>query len=263
MMTTDRFAPVDNLVRVRYDVGTIGLRASVDGGTGRTLFGHFAVFNQWTRIESWFEGTFLERIAKGAFKRTMKERADQIRVLYEHGRDPTVGNKPLAIPEIMREDAEGAYGQGELFKASYVDDLIPAIAGGQMGQSFRFSVVAESYVEPKKVSDYNPEKLPERTITDVDLYEWGPCPFPAYVGATAGVRSGTDQFLESFMNDPAFVARFTERGGIKIVEKILASLPADGRTQAASKVPADGGSQHAHSIGMSPTLARARLALLG
>jgi len=38
-------------------------------------------------------------------------------------------------------------------------------------------------------SDYNPDALPERTIHEVELFEFGPVTFPAYAGATAGVRS--------------------------------------------------------------------------
>ncbi len=255
-------APVDNLVRARYDTGAIGLRAEGDGATGRTLFGHFAVFDRWTEIDSWYEGRFMERLKRGAFKRTIKERASQIRVLYEHGRDPSIGNKPLAVPEIMREDADGCYGEGELFEASYVNDLIPALAAGQMGQSFRFRVAGESWAEPKKASDHNPNMLPERTITDVDLYEWGPCPFPAYADASAGVRSGTDQFIESLLSDPAFLLRFSERVGPNVAGRVLASLPADGRSQAPASESTDGDDPAARSdADLAVAIARARFAL--
>jgi HK97 family phage prohead protease len=254
-------APVDNLVRARYDTGAIELRAAGDGGTGRTLNGYFAVFDRWTEIDSWYEGRFLERLKRGAFKRTIKERASQIRVLYEHGRDPSIGNKPLAVPEIMREDAEGCYGQGELFEASYVDDLIPALSAGQMGSSFRFRVVGEQWVEPKKATDSNPAMLPERTITDVDLYEWGPCPFPAYADATAGVRSGTDAFVESLLADPAFLLRFSERVGPNVAAHVLAQVSPGGRTSAASDEPPGGRAEQASRTSALLAVERARLAL--
>jgi hypothetical protein len=38
-------------------------------------------------------------------------------------------------------------------------------------------------------SDYNPHGLPERTLTELRVPEFGPCVFPAYESATAGVRS--------------------------------------------------------------------------
>ena len=78
---------------------TIGVSMRAGSGTageddGPILFGHFARFNEWTEIDSWFEGNFMERIAPGAFKKTLRELNQ--RVLLEHGQDPQLGNKPIA-----------------------------------------------------------------------------------------------------------------------------------------------------------------------
>ena len=216
--------PKDNLVRAWVDPGAAELRAS-STGDGSQMIGHFAVWNTWTEITSFFEGNFLERIAPGAFAATFKAKRDQIRVLYDHGADPQIGNKPLGTPTTMREDAKGAYYEVDLFDASYVNDLKPAIRANQLGASFRFKVTAEEWVTPTEASKDNPAKLDERTITGVDLYEFGPVTFPAYSEATAGMRSRTDEFLDHFLRDPAFVARFTERAGLAPTERILATLP--------------------------------------
>ena len=231
-ITLESRAPVDNLVRARHDIGTIELRA--EGGTGRTLFGHFAVFNRWTEIDSWYEGRFLERILPGAFTRTFAERGDKIRVLYDHGHDPSIGNKPLAAPNELREDGTGAYYEAELFEASYVDDLMPALRAGQLGASFRFKVMAEEWIEPDRASKANPGKLPERSISDIELYEFGPVTFPAYDSATAGVRSGSDQFIERLLKNEDVLARYIERAGPNVAAKFLASLPTLGRSDAAT-----------------------------
>lgn len=249
----------DNLVRASHASGTIALRAADDGGTGRTMFGHAAVFNRWTEIDSWFEGQFMERIAPGAFRTTLKDRAGQIRVMYAHGRHPSIGDMPIGAPDVLREDKIGLYYESELFDNSYANDIIAPLRADQLGASFRFSVDDETIVAPKKASADNPKMLEERTINAVSLFEIGPCPWGAYEDATAGVRSGTDQFLESFMNDPVFVARFTERNGIRITEKVLAQLPADGRRRAGN-VPADGGSEPTRTSALL-AVQRARMAL--
>jgi HK97 family phage prohead protease len=106
-----------------------------DSGTdGNTMVGHFAVFDRWTEIDSFFEGQFMERIAPGAFADTFRARKNQIRVLYDHGSDPSIGNKPLGVPKVMREDKTGAYAEVEMFDAPYAQDLKPAIRAGQLGQ---------------------------------------------------------------------------------------------------------------------------------
>lgn len=214
--------PTDNLLRLNMQ--PIEMRSgTADDATGDTLFGHFAVFNRWTRIESWFEGTFLERMAPGSFKETLKSRAGQIRCLYDHGHDPSIGNKPLGAPDVLREDETGAYYEVPMFDVAYANELKPAIRAKQMGASFRFRVTGETNVEPTKTTAHNPEKLPERTITAVELYEFGPVTFPAYADASAGMRSTTDEFLERLLGDPKFVARFIERVGPGHAAHILTS----------------------------------------
>jgi len=64
-----------------------------------------------------------------------------------------------------------------------------------------FQVVQDSWDYEPAVSDYNPEGLPERTITEVRLYEAGPVTWPASPEASSGIRSairsGTDAYYAS------------------------------------------------------------------
>lgn len=174
------------------------LRASEDGGMP-TMVGHFAVFNQWTEINSMWEGNFLERIAPGAFKKTFAENREGMRVLFQHGNDPVVGDKPLGpIQELREDDTGGAY-EVPLLDTSYVRDLLPGLEAGLYGASFRFKVMREDIADSPKPSAYNPRGLPERTIREAQVMEFGPVTFPAYAGATAGVRSLTDEFLVARM----------------------------------------------------------------
>lgn len=192
---TERKAPPrDNLVR-----GALPVELREDGGDGRTLYGHFAVFDQWTHIRSTWEGEFMERIAPGAFKKTIQENRNGLRVLFQHGQDPQIGSKPIASLRDIGEDATGAYYEAELLDgASYVRDLMPGLRAGVYGASFQFNVLREDWNDEPGVSDHNPTGLPERTLSEVRLHEMGPVTWGAYPEATSGVRSEMRSLTDEF-----------------------------------------------------------------
>jgi HK97 family phage prohead protease len=202
--------PRENLIRAVMP--GVELRDAGDEGDGNTLFGHFARFNEWTEINSMWEGRFMERFAPGAFKKTIRETGDSgMRVLFQHGQDPQIGDKPIAAISDLREDDEGAYYEARLF-----DGLPPLIMDGlrarQYGASFRFGVLREQLDQDPGVSDYNPLGLPERTVKEARVPEFGPVTFPAYANASAGVRSLTDDFLmRCFRSDPDRLREMFER----------------------------------------------------
>lgn len=197
--TTIARPPRDDLFRALFP--GVRMRAAavtdtgMDAATGRTLFGHFAVFDTWTEIDSMWEGNFLERLAPGSFRKTLKERGDQIRCLFQHGYDFVVGDKPLGPFTELREDGEGLYYEVPLLDTQYNAELIPGLEAGLYGASFRFRVMREEMVQEPGVSAYNPKGLPERTIKELTLFEGGPVTFGAYPEATAGMRSVTDEFM--------------------------------------------------------------------
>jgi hypothetical protein len=171
------------------------IRLSTDGQMP-ILEVRFSPYGVWYEIDSWFEGLFLERTVRGAFKKTMAEQRTAVRILFEHGYDMQVGNKVLAPVEDLREDADSAVAEGRLFDTSYNRDLLPGLEAGVYGSSFRFRVIKDEWNDDPGVSDYNPKGIPERTITEVRLFEAGPVTFPANPDATAGVRSLTDMYWE-------------------------------------------------------------------
>jgi hypothetical protein len=145
----------------------------------------------------------MESIAPGAFKKTFRELGSRIKVLFQHGRDPQIGDKVLGPAEILREKEEGAWYEVPLLDTSYNRDLLPGLQAGLYGASFRFSVMKEEVDKKPKRSKHNPEGIPERTVTEARVPEFGPVTFPAYINATAGLRSLTDEFLfSSFLREP-------------------------------------------------------------
>jgi HK97 family phage prohead protease len=180
---------------IRAVAPTVLVRAADDGEDQRpVLFGHFARFNEWTEIDSYFEGHFLERIVPGAFKKTFSERRDQIRVLFQHGRDPELRDRPIGEPETLQEDAEGAYHESRLFDGM-PEIVMEGLRAGQYGQSFRMEILREEFNEEPGPSDENPKGLPERSIKEIRLFEYGPVTFPAYANTTPGLRSLNDHFV--------------------------------------------------------------------
>lgn len=166
-------APRDNLIR-QFD-----FRADPAEGDGRTLDGYGAVFNQWTEIDSW-EGTFKERIAPGAFKKTLGERMPILQ--FNHGQDTRFGALPIGVITSAKEDKQGLHIQARLH--DHADPIREAIASGAInGMSFRFRVVQDEWKKAKGAG------MAERTIKEVALYEAGPVVFPAYEGTSVGVRS--------------------------------------------------------------------------
>jgi HK97 family phage major capsid protein/HK97 family phage prohead protease len=193
--------PKENLIRAVMP--GVEVVRDENGAGMPTLTGEFAVFDQWTEINSVFEGQFMERFAPGSMRKTIRENKDRMRVLFQHGMDPQVGDKPLGPIASLKETSTGARYEVPMLDTAYNRDLIPGLEAGLYGASFRFRVEKEEFVQKPKRSKHNPNGLPERTVTEASVKEFGPVTFPAYQGATAGIRSLTDEFLFGrFIDDP-------------------------------------------------------------
>ncbi len=167
------------------------VRAADDGRL--TLFGHFSVFDTPTVIDSVYEGRFIERIGKGAFAKSIQERADKVRIMWNHGRSEILPDVPIAKPLSIREDERGGYYEAALFRG-LPEWLYEGLAEGQYGASFRFQPVRDEWDDNPVRSESNPDGLPERIVREAKLFELGPVSWPAYAEATSGVRSLSDRF---------------------------------------------------------------------
>jgi HK97 family phage prohead protease len=189
----------------------------------------FSPVGEWTEINSAWEGNFLERFASGSWRKTIRESAAKVRSLFQHGMDPQVGDKPLGPIRTLLEDDErgGGYGEVDLIDTSYNRDLLPGLKAGLYGASHRFAAMRETWDDNPDPSEHNPKGLPERTIKEARLMEFGPVTFPAYEGASAGVRSLTDEFLmRCFERDPARLRAMFEQA-----TELRAEKPAEEQDQ--------------------------------
>lgn len=187
---------------VRAVPRTVELRAADSDGEGAdstempTMRGHFSVFDTWYEIDSFWEGRFLERTAPGSFRKTLAEGLRTIKVLFNHGHDFHIGDKVLGPIGDAREDDFGAFYEVPLLDTTYNRDLLPGLEAGLYGSSFRFRVTRDEWNDEPGKSEHNPDGIPERTIKEVRVFEFGPVTFPANPDATAGVRCLTDDFYD-------------------------------------------------------------------
>jgi HK97 family phage major capsid protein len=171
-----------------------------EGDERLLLRGTFTTFDDPYEVHSAIEGHFIERMAPGAFDRTVVESRKNIKPLFNHGQDPTMGNQILGPIEDLRGDGR------------YAIDPLPGIPplirqgleAGLYGSSHRFSVISDVWDYQPATSASNPNGIPERTITEAKLYEFGPVTFPANPNATAGIRSTTDDYYQRSTDATAF-----------------------------------------------------------
>lgn len=147
----------------------------------------FALFNRWTEINSSFEGHFMERIAPGAFRKSITENLKNIRAILSHGTDPSMGNTVLGKIESISEDEDGAVGRVALFR-SVPGLLLDGLRAGVYGASFRGDPIKNHIEYHPGRSEHNPLGLMEVTRQEVRLKDIGPTPFAAYSQTTAAIE---------------------------------------------------------------------------
>jgi HK97 family phage prohead protease len=158
---------------------TFALELRVKGDQNPVIEGYAAVFNSLSQDL----GGFREKIAPGAFARTIKNNKDIVS-LFNH--DPGVvlgrtGNGTLTL----REDKTGLYMEVTPPNTAAARDVVEVIRRGDVtGQSFQFVTVRDSW----EGLDSN-EADTVRTLEEVRLMEAGPVVFPAYEQTAVSARA--------------------------------------------------------------------------
>ena len=90
------------------------------------------------------------------------------------------------------DDMVSPCGDQHLYACQILDGVpelvVDGLRKGVYGASHRFSVVRETWDDKPIGGTHNPKKLPERTITEARVFEFGPVTFPANPKASAAVR---------------------------------------------------------------------------
>lgn len=144
-------------------------------GPIRTATGYAALFDTWTDIG----GMWRERIAPGAFTRSLQER--DVLALHSHDGGRVVGRKDAGTL-ILREDAKGLFFENPLPDTSDGRDLVVQLERKDIaGMSFGFVSLRSEWDETKE--------LVERTILEAALYEITYTARPAYQDTEVALRS--------------------------------------------------------------------------
>ncbi|MFI2437412.1 HK97 family phage prohead protease [Streptomyces sp. NPDC018693] len=240
-----------------------------DSGEMPVMTVEFSRFDTWYEIDSWWEGRFLERTKRGAFKRTIKSQgAAGVKVLFNHGRDMQIHQKVLGVANVLEERDTSPYMEVPLLDTSYNRDLVPGLEAGAYGSSFMFEVIGESWNREPGQADHNPEGLPERTITEVKLFEAGPVTWPANPDATAGLRSGVDWLMDELAerDSDQYQELVRSFAAFRALHGLGTPSREDGPAAPAPptpQAPAPGPSPARHASGFSAAQRQRRMSLLG
>lgn len=132
-------------------------------------------------FNSWSEdlGGFRERIAPGAFDRTVKDGGAEVLGLWNHNTDMPLARRSNGSLELAADQAAlSARITGD--QTSWAEDARQSIAAGTVkGGSFAFITHEDNWERGR--GEW------KRTLLDVELIEVSPTPAPAYPGSTATV----------------------------------------------------------------------------
>jgi HK97 family phage prohead protease len=157
------------------DFSDIEMRASEDG-LKMTFRGYAAVFDSPSEPLP-----FIERIAPGAFKRSLRSR-NEIKMFVNHNMDRVLGSTRAGTLRLS-EDEKGLLVEADLPNTTDGRDLSVLLERGDVSSmSFGFTV-------PPKGDKWSEDGM-ERTLTQVRLHAVSVVTgFPAYEATTASVRN--------------------------------------------------------------------------
>ena len=174
-MTTPATSKTPDGREIRVRDEPLEVRELTTDKKGRTVRGYAAVFDTETDIC----GCWVEKIAKGAFSKTLQS-ADVL-ALYSHRTDRVLGRTTSGTLRL-EEDDKGLAVEIDLPDTTDGRDLAVLIERGDVkGMSFGFCTRKQTWdetVEP-----------PKRTIEEVELYEVTITAFPQYPETEIGMRS--------------------------------------------------------------------------
>jgi HK97 family phage prohead protease len=227
--TLRKISGVKPATETRVSEGEFEVRAD---GDKLTFSGYAAVFNSDSQPLP-----FIERIAPGAFKRTLQARND-VKLLWNHDAGEVLASTRSGTMRLF-EDSHGLRVEADLAPTTRGKDLSILMQRGDINKmSFGFNVQQDSWSPDGQV----------RTLESVRLSEVSIVTWPAYTESVAQVRSldGVDvdnlsdallalETSESLTTDQAdlltnVIKQLTKDDGVKSDPEVVAETPAEPET---------------------------------
>ena len=154
------------------------VRDNDDGSV--TLTGHAAVFDKWSRDMYGFR----EKVAKGAFARTLKDKDTDVRAYWNHDGNFILGRESNGTLRLW-EDEIGLACEIDAPNTPTIRDLViePIRRGDVDEMSFAFMSKEDSWRHGEG------NELDERTLIDVDLFDASPVSEGMYPDTDISSRS--------------------------------------------------------------------------
>ena len=145
--------------------------------------GYASVFD--TPIDAWVPSV----IERGAFTKTLQERKDKIKVLWQHNPDCPIGK-----PTMMEEASQGLHVIGKISETEHGKECLMLMRDGVIDSlSIGFDPVRYEMVK------HEDDQQMWRHIKEVRLYEFSPVTFPANDAAKiTNVNEAQQNLHESF-----------------------------------------------------------------
>ncbi len=173
----------------RFIAGPVPARIEERAGKTPMIAGLASVYydgTDATQFQLWQDGSdvCVERILPGAFDDALS-RPDDVRALVNHDPAMLLGRMSAGTLRLASTSAGLAY-EIDPPGTQAARDCMESIQRGDMtGSSFAFVVDAQNFAYQKREGG----TLYVREIRSVTLQDVGPVTYPAYEGATAGVRA--------------------------------------------------------------------------
>lgn len=155
---------------------------AVPAGQSRVIRGHAALFN--VDYQPCGKGSFVERIAPGAFTETLRSADSDVCALWNHDSMYVIGRTTSGTARVI-EDASGLAYEADAPDTQWARDLIVSMDRRDIRQSSFCFCVESPQDEEWRVEN----GILIRTIHRVSLFDVGPVTFPANPRADASARS--------------------------------------------------------------------------